>query len=378
MPTASAVSESRAIDARGAPPQFHLAIRREGGGPVLTRRTLTDADLGDLLAEARYHLLVRLGFSEPGPDNFDVTLTPRFPASGGLLCDGFNAEVVTRSGETMGRPFPLDAFLEPAFAMADELRRQGVIATDDSYTFELQAHPPAAPGAEDGLPPGIVLQDKSPAIETVVSPVPLRDLLQSGRAVGPPDDPDDARVLFTESALARAEAFSRRGAAEVPPVESGAMLLGSLARCPESSDVFPVVTGALEARDAETHTYSLTFTGPTWARFQAVLRALRSRPETRAMRLIGQAHGHNFLPDEGVEPCPDCALRELCSRSSAVLSMADRAWHRAVFCRQPWNLGLIFGLDAMGRPVHTAYGVRHGRLVARNYHVIPGFGPGET
>jgi hypothetical protein len=378
MPTAPAVSGSRATDTRAAPPQFHLVVRREVGGPVLARRTLTDVDLGDLLAEARYHLLLRRGLGEPGPDNLDVTLTPRFSASGGPLCDGFDAEVVTRSDETVGRPFPVETFLESASAMAEDLSRQGVIAVEDSYTFELQAHPPAAPGAEDGLPPGIVLQDKSPAMETVVSPVPLRVLLQSACAVGPPDDPADAPVLFTESALARAEAFSRRGAAENPPVESGAMLLGMLARCPESNDLFPVVTGALEARDAETHTYSLTFTGPTWARFQAVLRALRSRPETRALRLIGEAHGHNFLPGEGVEPCPDCALREVCSRTSAVLSMADRAWHRAVFCRQPWNLGLIFGLDAMGRPVHTAYGVRHGRLVARNYHVVPGFGPGET
>lgn len=378
MPTAPAVNGSRATDVRRPPPQFDLVLRREADTPVLARRTLTAAELGDPLAEAGFHLVLRRGVDAPDLADADITLIPRFPASGGPLCNGFNAEVVTQAGETVGRPFPMEAFLELASAMADDLRRQGILAADDSYTFELQAYPPAAPVAGDGPAPGIVLRDKSPALETVSSPVPLRALLQSARAVGPPGDPADAPLLFTEGALARAEVYSRRGAAEDPPVESGAMLLGELARCPESGDVFPVVTGALEARDAETHTYSLTFTGPTWARFQAVLRALRSRPETRAVRLIGQAHGHNFRPGDGVAPCPECALREVCSRTSAVLSMADRAWHRAVFCRQPWNVGLIFGLDAMGRPVHTAYGMRHGRLVARNYHVVPGFGPGET
>jgi hypothetical protein len=100
-----------------------------------------------------------------------------------------------------------------------------------------------------------------------------------------------------------------------------------------------------------------------------VLVARRRQPGQHALRLLGQCHGHNFLPAGA--PCAECATKPACTRTSAVLSDDDLAWSRAVFPGEPWQLGHVFGLDARGTPVEGCFGQHGGRLVARGYHVIP-------
>jgi hypothetical protein len=134
-----------------------------------------------------------------------------------------------------------------------------------------------------------------------------------------------------------------------------------------------VITDVLEAADSEATTHTLTYSGATWARIQAILRAWRADPATRHHRILGQCHGHNFLPYDDPAVCEDCPLRGKCTRSTANLSAADRTWARAVFNGEPWCVSQIFGLDARSNPLEAFYGQRGGSLARRGYHVIEDF-----
>ena len=151
------------------------------------------------------------------------------------------------------------------------------------------------------------------------------------------------------------------------------MLVGSLARCPDSGDLFVLVLEVLEAVGAEEKQFSLYYSSETWGRIQAVMNAMQSQPATRTWRIVGVVHGHNFLPDNGEPPCEACPQLPVCGRSSVFVSEDDIAWSRAVFRRQPWHLSHIFGLNARREPVHGLFGLRDGRVLERGFHVIPEF-----
>jgi hypothetical protein len=101
-----------------------------------------------------------------------------------------------------------------------------------------------------------------------------------------------------------------------------------------------------------------------------VLARRRAQTATASQLLIGQFHVHPFLPDLGAPPCADCAGRAVCTRSSARPSSDDLHWCRAVFHEAPWQLSLMFGLDARGGRRIELYGQRAGALERRGYHVV--------
>jgi hypothetical protein len=177
-------------------------------------------------------------------------------------------------------------------------------------------------------------------------------------------------VFFTREARERAERISRKGADAQPPVETGGLLVGPLCACPETGETFSVVVDVLEATDSDATTYTLNYSGTTWARIQTILRARQAQPSTRHHRILGQCHGHNFVLLAGVPPCEMCHRVEVCTRTSANLSPEDRTWCRAHFSCEPWQLSQVFGLDARTRPVETFYGQRGGSLERRSYHVV--------
>ena len=102
---------------------------------------------------------------------------------------------------------------------------------------------------------------------------------------------------------------------------------------------------------------------------------MTAQPVTRAHRILGQCHGHNFLPAGGAPPCEVCHKLKECTRTSVFVSSDDRTWSRAVFSRQPWQLCHIFGLNARGEPTDKLFGLRDGRLLERGFHVVPNFDP---
>ena len=108
------------------------------------------------------------------------------------------------------------------------------------------------------------------------------------------------------------------------------------------------------------------------SRIQAVMRAKQAEPSTRAYRIVGQAHGHNFLPGRS---CAECEKVKECKVTSAFISSDDRTWSKAVFNQQPWHVCQIFGHNARGEKVHAFYGLQDNRLSQRGFHAIRDFDP---
>jgi hypothetical protein len=130
------------------------------------------------------------------------------------------------------------------------------------------------------------------------------------------------------------------------------------------------VEDVIEASGSEGTTYTLTFTAKTWARIQAVLAARQRHPATRNQRVLGQVHGHSFLPYNSGETCDGCPSQGKCQLSTAFLSEEDRGWCRSVFPREPWQLSHVFGLTPRREPINAFYGQRSTLLERRGYYVL--------
>ena len=148
--------------------------------------------------------------------------------------------------------------------------------------------------------------------------------------------------------------------------------MGSLAFCEITKEFFPLITDILEVLEAEQSAFSLAYSGPSWTRIQAIIKAQQAAHPAHAVRLLGQCHGHNFMPNDG-NRCDQCDKRPVCGLSSVFVSSDDQNWMRAVFARQPWALCLIFGLNARKEPVQQLYSLKDGQWQARGYFVLPEF-----
>jgi hypothetical protein len=347
-------------------PDLEVILRLESGGPIVDRERVGDADLVEPRAEAWWASHPLRGFPNVAIEEPRIVLEPvpfreEAGAEGSLA--GFILEVVDPGGTVTRLPFPRTVLEPVATRAARRLLADGRLEGKDTYFYELRvadSPPPGGPVVPEGV------RSLGPRRTT---PVRYRSLsLKKVRARAEPvaRDGEDLTpfVFYTREGLAR------RGAAFDPPVETGGILLGSLCCCPETARVFTVVSDVLEATDADATTYSLLYTGPTWIRIQAVLRAKARDPDpvVGSTRAVGQVHGHSFYPSEG--KCAACAERATCDRSSAFLSGDDLRWCRAVFSGQPWQLSHVFGLSARGEPTAAFYGQRGGRLVRRGYHVV--------
>lgn len=205
---------------------------------------------------------------------------------------------------------------------------------------------------------------KSPALSLVR--YPLSRLLTAAASTRAPASA--MPVFYLAEALARAERFARAGALHVPPIETGALLLGLLGSCPDSGEFYAVVTEALRIRAADAGTYHLAFTAESWKQIDDLLR----RRADEGVKLLGQVHGHNFYPSMMDEKglCTECALQRTCDLQTAHASDDDQRWMGAVFHRQPWQICQIFGLNARGEGTEVLCTMRDGRLQPRPYHVL--------
>jgi hypothetical protein len=201
----------------------------------------------------------------------------------------------------------------------------------------------------------------------------LEPLLASAACIHPTEI-NDCQVFYTTSAFAKAEGCARKGASSQPPVESGGVLVGSLCASP-CGEFFVVITDVIEALHARQGGYSLEFSDRTWNQIQEALTHRQRAYPASGCRILGNCHGHNFLPNLAQEndpnSCPSCDKREFCPLTSLFVSKDDQAWSNAVFARQPWQLMHIFGVSAQAQPVHRLYGLREGRLQPRGFHLLP-------
>jgi len=359
------------------PGDFTVLMRLDKNGPELDRERVTDSDVSEIFSELWLERWLRRGCPDVSIESLSLRIIPTYGEGKDARCAGFTFEATDPLGRSAQREYALEAFQEVAARGSQRLLADGRLKSDDVYYYEVvvQKRPRAA---DEAAPELFKVRTKNPPL--AFQPLPLRPLLNRARKVGKLDD-RWVCVFFTERALAAAERYARRGAGANPPIETGAILVGPLCSCPQTGEMFAVVCDVLEVKDAEGSSFSLSYTGQTWRRIQAVMRARQADPATGAYRILGQAHGHNFRPDfkagEDHGSCETCPKLEKCRLTSVFVSQDDRTWTRAVFSRQPWQLALIFGHDARGRQMHALFGLRDNRLAERGYHVIPDFNPEE-
>ena len=207
---------------------------------------------------------------------------------------------------------------------------------------------------------------KSPAAGTrrPVFHYPINKLLAGARLQNAgAADGADFPVFYLAHALQRAEAYARGGYQCRPPIETGCMLLGYLCSSSLDGEYYAVVTDAIQIQKAAASTYELAFSGDSWSRIESHLR----RVEAHGIRLLGQGHGHPFLPGE---TCETCSRRAVCTLHSAGLSRDDRLFAQGAFHSMCSQLNHIWGLNARGEGAEALYTLRDGHLQSRPYFVV--------
>jgi hypothetical protein len=369
-------------DSTGAPtesePLLSVRLRRRLRSEVIAVEQVRDRDLTDAIAEIWMEGYLRKGFAEVEMGEVEVQLRTiyRQNAEAGRYCDGFELEIRNPGGAATRRFFSRECLAPVAERGSRRLLEDGTLQTGDLFFYDMAiGDGEALVNASGAGRTDAELTLRGP--ESRGAPghlrVPLRLLLDRSEAESPYTADAPYPIFFTRSARERAERISRKGADVMPPVETGGLLIGPLCVCPDSGEMFAVILDVLEAADSEATTHTLTYSSATWARIQAILRARQADPATRHHRIIGQTHGHNFLPFDGAAQCDECPHRAECTRSTAHLSAADRTWARAVFNGEPWSVSQVFGLDPRSNPVEAFYGQRGGSLVKRGYGVIDDF-----
>jgi hypothetical protein len=371
---AAATAESTGLPTESEP-LLSVRLRRRLRGEVIAVEHVLDRDLTDAVGELWWEAYLRRGFVEVGLGEVRARLCPvyREDEKAGRYCAGFQLETADPSGKATRHFFAREYLGPVAERGSRRLLQDGILQSGDLYFYDL------APGDRAGRGDASV-SERTAGGRALRGPpgrrppghlrVPLRHLLERAEAASAYSADDPYPVFFTRSALRRAERVSRKGADASPPVETGGLLVGPLCACPETGEMFAVIVDVLEATDSEATTHTLAYSGATWARLQAIVRARQTDAATRHHRILGQSHGHNFLPFDGAAPCEECSHRAECARSTAHLSDADRTWARAVFNGEPWCVSQVFGLDARSSPVEAFYGQRGGSLVPRGYRVI--------
>jgi hypothetical protein len=370
------VSASRSVGATVPveQPGLIVVLRDEETGALLAREPVHPADLLGHTNEAWREGCLRKGCPGLPLAQLQISLRPvlKESSSARSLCAGFGLDTVLPDGRTTTTAFTVHSLGAVAARASERLVAQGKLKSGQTYTYELHFQPEFQPKAEAPLAGSELefeMDDRSPGLSWLETP--LRPLLQ--QATPHQDIPEHCfHVFFTAPAFARAEQFARRGASATPPVETGAVLLGVPCSCPQTGEFFVVVTDAYEVMDGEQKVFSLTYTERSWYRIETVVKARQNL--CPALRLVGQAHGHNFLPAGG-KTCEACPSRPVCDLTNIYASEDDQSWTRAVFSGAPYALCAIFGLSARADQIHGLFTQRDARLRQRGYFVLPAFHP---
>ena len=369
--TTSETAPSRARTATVQATDLVVAVRRELEGPELAQEPVLAGDVSEIFAEVWREGWLRRGRPEMPYDALSSRITAHLADGSDSKCEKLIFEVADGQGRSRSVQPPTEAFQDVATRAAQALLAAEILKEDDAYLYEVKIrNRPPVPAENDG--PRFSVRVKSTPLAYMK--IPIKPLLDAADSIGTVDE-ETFPVFYTADALHRAQRFAQQGAAYDPPTETGGVLVGPLCSCPETGELFVVVCEVLEARDAEGSSLSLAYTGKTWARIQAVMRAKQARPDTRAYRIVGQVHGHNVMPGS---KCKDCEKADKCKLTSVFVSHEDRTWSKAVFARQPWHLCHIFGLNARREAVHALFSLRENSLKRRGFYRLSQFDPGAA
>ena len=366
------------LDSVATPPAeqpLSIALTLEKDGPQVTAELVRESDLADAKSEVWLEHCLRKGRCDVPLDELEVMLRPTHKSADTVAaCDGFEIGVSTPEGDRWHR-FGIHALDRVAKRGERRLLSEGVLTEGQRYYYRVTTAEPTAV-SRSGQPlvemTVVTKRESLPYLKMQLAP-----LLGRGTMVG--ESLNDQRwppTFITERAFLDAERFSRKGAWHDPPVETGAALVGSLCSCPETGEFFVIVLEAIELADSGT-VASLFYSDETWGRIQKEIDRRRAHDPSCRDRMVGQTHGHNFRPHFGVndKTCPECEKRSTCDLTSVFVSQSDLDWCRAVFCRQPWQLSLCFGLTARDEEAHGLFGLRDGRLAQRPFYLIDTFDP---
>ncbi len=333
-------------------------------GPPLCTLPVTRSDLTAVRSEAWRECCLRRGFPRTGLADLRIDVIPHRGSSGSDHCNGYALAVQTPDGKVTQRHYSNASLADLASQAAKSLSAAGAIEPRARCYYRLVVdctQPQPAPSrSSTGTEPRLTVRRAPPAARSQS----LSSLLSQAEPIG--ETPDDVfPVFYMAKAHAKAEAAARRGVA----VESGAMLCGYLAFCETTSEFFPVITDVIEAAEAEETEFSLAYTGTSWLCIQEALRQLKAKRLEPGLRLLGNCHGHNFMPHRD-RACQKCDRQTTCNLTSVFVSEDDQTWHAAVFAQQPWALCHIFGLNARGQPVSQLFTIHDGRLKSRGYYLI--------
>jgi len=352
-------------------PVLDVVLRLESG-LVLACEPVRVDDLSAHIAETWRDGCLRKGRPSVPLNSAEIWLRPLLKSARKNVCAGFALEARLPDVEVVSSVFTNRSLNAVAQRAADRLLKTGRLKTGQEYAYEIHFRPDARPELEADVDGGEVefeITDHSPTLSWLEVPLPA--LLKQGRMCN--EIAEDAfHVFFTASAFARAEQFARKGANAPSPVETAAALVGVLCSCPETGDAFVVVTDTYEIMAAEQTVYSVTLSHESWRRILTTIAARAAK--CPAIRLLGQAHGHNYLPGGG-QTCEACPTRPVCDMNNVFASEDDNTWTRAHFAGQPFALCAIFGLSARADRLHEIFTQHNARLRRRGYFVIPDFKP---
>jgi hypothetical protein len=394
-------------------PALLAVLRLETPGAILAREPVLPEDLAAHVAEAWREGCLRMGRPGVPFSAAPIWLRPIFKPGQRLACAGFALETRLPGADAVPTAFTNRSLDHVAGRAARRLLNTGRLKEGQTYLYEIhfesrgslvvhhgperrapmrlgEAQPVRA-ASECGAPIPVHGPEARPKVEVEAQPeadqndfettdcspplafleVPLRRMIERGSARQAMDE-DAFHVFFTADAFARAEQFARKGANVSPPVESGAALAGVVCSCPDTGDLFVIVTDAYEVMAADQKTCSLELSHESWRRIRATIKARAAR--CPALRLVGQTHGHNFLPAGG-QTCEACPTRPVCDLTNVFASPADETWTISHFAGQPWSICAIFGLSARADRLHDIFTQHNARLHRRGYFILPDFNP---
>jgi hypothetical protein len=349
---------------------YTVNLKLQPDGPAIHCEPVLPADLIEIYSEVWLSAYLRKGRPEIGFNDLAYRLLPEFINGSSHRCGRLVVESKQPDGRIAHSPNGVEALRTVAERGAKRLLEAGNLAFGQPYFYEVIAG--ENPQEKYTLDQNASAQSKPSKIKyapLIYREVAISPLIKKATAVGVVRE--GMPIFFKKNAYIKAERFSRRGERYHPPVESGAVVLGWLGSCPDTGEFFMLATEVIELVDTLHNKISLTYTDKTWANINAVLKDRQSTQAARAERIVGQSHGHNFLPCFGKKECDQCEEQHECAATSVFVSDNDLLWSRCVFSRQPWAFCQIFGLDARGSHVQQMYGFRQGRLVKRGFYVIP-------
>ncbi|KYK23607.1 hypothetical protein AYK24_07290 [Thermoplasmatales archaeon SG8-52-4] len=354
--------------------QLKIVIRSSPDGPIIAEKVVKDADLSNHYTEMWREGYLRKGYMNISIHDMTYSLEPVFDSSRNSnddqVCEGFIIETMNPGNKLTKKKYSIYSLDLAALRIIKNLLVTKNKKQKNQVYYNVIAHHQSTliKEADDGSANSVkclkVKKRESKPLRYIQ--LPLDSILD--KATGNNINGNTYPVFYTNEAFEKAEKMARKGACLNPAVETGALLIGVLGSCPKSKEFYVIIKDVLELCEADQSMYSLTPSSRTWKQIQDHIKSLQHQSETSLFNILGQCHGHNFVPEK-----PEDSGKPNSIVSSAFLSAEDRVWSEAVFNQEPCQLCHIFGYDQNENKVDSLFGLKDGRLLQRGYYLLPEF-----